>query len=138
MPSAALVAMVAFLALAAGALGVTTYGLLALYRRSLSMRQARMHEVIEVFDSPLPTRSAKLLSSETRRRMNEPMRAMRKGGARRYPCHRRSVTLMVNPSLPDHCGCVCLLSIAGIKPSLKNVMELRCKTAMLVEQAYLK
>ena len=56
MPGTTLVAMLAFLACAAGALAMTTYGMLALYRRFLSMKFARHQEIIEVFGSPLPTK----------------------------------------------------------------------------------
>ena len=94
-------------------------------------------ETILVEESPLPTRSAKLMSSESHRRMAQSMRARRRGGHRRYGDHRRRVTLLHNPTLPNHCGFECLLKAARLRVTEDTIMDLRMRTAERVYMGFL-
>ena len=94
-------------------------------------------ETILVEESPMPTRSAKLMSSESHRRMNQSMRARRRGGQRRHGVHRRHVTLIHDPTTPNHCGFECILRAAGVKVTTKAIQVLRDKTAQRVYTAYI-
>ena len=93
-------------------------------------------KVITVFDSPQPTRNARLMTSTTHRKMAESMRARRRGGRRRYMQHRRSVTRIFDPPAEHDCVFSCLLRAAGMSSTRQNIDELRTRTAEKVYEAY--
>ena len=94
-------------------------------------------EVVEIQESPPPTRSARLMSSESHKRMAQSHRARRRGGRRRFGEHRKACTLVFNPNTNDHCGYSCLLKAKGIVPSPSGIQDLRDATARGVKEAYL-
>ena len=91
-------------------------------------------QVIE--ESPPPTRSARLMSSESHRRMAQSFRARRRGGRRRFGEHRRHSTLIYNPSIENDCGYACILKAKGLRLSKESVQEIRKYTADAVYEAY--
>ena len=66
-------------------------------------------EVEVILESRMPTRSSRLMSSESHRRMAETVRARRRGGKRRYGVHRKVSTRCYDPSTKDDCGFDCIL-----------------------------
>ena len=108
-------------------------------RRDYHIYTVKRHarEVVEVLESPLPTRSAWLMSSESHRRMAESTRARRRGGRRRFGAHRRESTRVFNPSAQHHCGYACVLKAKGLVPTCRRIHELGRATAEAVYQAYI-
>ena len=109
-------------------------------RRDYHLYTIKRHapEVVEILESPLPTRSARLMSTESHRRMAESIRARRRGGKRRYGSHRRVSTRIYNPSAEHHCGYACVLKARGVVPTCRRIYELRCATAEAVYHAYIE
>ena len=92
---------------------------------------------IVIEESPLDTRSARLMTSDSHRRMNQSDGVRKRGGRRRHGVHKRKVTLTFDPATPDHCGFACLLKAAGVRVTQKNIEDLRKHTAAKVYTAYL-
>ena len=85
-----------------------------------SSRQTRS-EVIEVCDSPAPTRT------QSSPRASPPIMKskLRRAGQRRIRCHRRRATHVYSPKHAGHCGYQAVLWAAGSAPTAKNVYNLR-------------
>ena len=90
-----------------------------------AVKKEKVPEVIDVPESPLPTRSTKLLSSESHRRMAQSHRARRRGGRARHGDHRRACTRVYNPATKDDCGYSCVLKGKGMVINESNVREMR-------------
>ena len=100
--------------------------------------QRRKIETIVIEESPFLTRSARLLSSESHRRVSETVRARRRGGLRSYSSHRKHVTRVFNPGFPDDCAFTCILRAAGVRVTKHAIDDLRVKTAEKIYTAYIK
>ena len=95
-------------------------------------------EVIQIEESPMPTRSARLMTSESHRRMAESVRARRRGGRRRFGNHKRIMTRLYNPPAEHHCGYACVLRAKGLEPANARIEKLRKATADRVYLAYIE
>ena len=124
-------------------IGVIATYMLVTYRdackgwQAESEKHASKGEPILVPESPVPTRSARLMTSETHRKMNESYRARRRGGSRRYSSHRRCTTKSYDPPSLHDCGFACILKAAGYQVNAHEVEKLREKVAARVYKAYL-
>ena len=118
------------------AVGILVAWAWSTYQRC-AQRKREQEKVIYVPESPQPTRSAKLLSSESHKRMAQSFRARRRGGNRRYGMHRRSVTRVFDPPSENDCGFACVLKAAGQACTMKRIHGLRQKTADRVYMAYI-
>ena len=128
-----------FCACATGVVCTLAYGawMHARMRREFHIYTVKKHvtEVIELEESPIPTRSARLITSESHRRMAESVRARRRGGRRRFGRHKRVMTRLYNPPAEHHCGHACVLRAKGVEPTSKRIQELRNATADIVYRA---
>ena len=102
-----------------------------------AVKKKKESDVIVVPESPPPTRSVKLTSSESHRRMAQSFRARRRGGRARHGDHKRVCTRVYNPATKNDCGYSCLLKACGLEPNAKHVQDLRDVTAEAVRQAYI-
>ena len=84
--------------------------------------------IIEIMESPKPTRSSYIPPTSERRRP----RSARRGGARRFPAHKRPTARRLNPKQAGHCGYACALAAAGIRPTMAAIKLLRERTAQRI------
>ena len=102
------------------------------------MKYARVkNKVITILDAPPPTRSARVMSSASHKRMSESFRARRRGGRRRHGTHRRTMTRVYDPPAKNDCGFACVLRAAHVPCTKKNIRELRRHVADRVYKGYL-
>ena len=90
----------------------------------------RRREIIEVFESPPPTKRA------TTPRTRTSMRAQR-AGASRVRKHKRAYTKWFDPKRQGHCAYEAVIKAAGVEVTLDAIRALRLATAKMVELAVL-
>ena len=96
------------------------------------------NEVIDVMESPEPTKRPSTPFPESPWTSRTRRRAVRRGGLRRWSSHRRATTRIFDPSLPNECAYQCLLRVAKMSVKSRNVKVLRARTAELIQEAFMK
>ena len=125
----------------ASALGVIVtllHGVCRLMRINTWHVEIEIKVPITTEDSPLPTYSARLMSSASHKRMNQSMRARRRGGARRYGGHRNCMTVTFGPPSLHDCGFACVLRAAGRKIAHVSIRHFRREVASKVYVAHIE
>ena len=100
---------------------------------SNSIVEEKFVELIEIFDSPPPTRSFASPKTATSKR-----RALsaRRAGKRRLGAVRKRLLRSYDPCLPNHCGFQAILKAANRSVSLRSVLDLRERVAEAFLEAY--
>ena len=91
-------------------------------------------EILEIFDSPEPTRHHYSPTGSVYRRPSTAKRA----GKRRVVSHKRTYTMRYSPKRADHCAyeAIAWMTCATSRPTMRHVRLLREQTAILFEKGY--
>ena len=112
---------------------VSTKIILHVERELQQEEVTEVREVIEIFESPIPTRSFSSPWPKTQSR-----RRVRRSGRQRLTMHKRAYTKVFDPPLPGHCAFQAILRAAGKKGKIQEVMELRKKVSCMFREAFIK
>ena len=127
-----LIRCILIVALLAASIGVIITSTLYVYMYLMQEWEAmkRRREIIEVFDSPPPTKRA--TTPKTRTSMRE-----QRAGASRVRKHKRVYTKWFDPKRQGHCAYEAVLRAAGVRVDMDSIQALRMATAKMVELAVL-
>ena len=108
----------------------------ASFRCRCCMVRKRKIEVVEVLDSPSPTRMASSPFPTTRRRGQNGLSITpaTRAGCRRIRSPHGGKRLVFNPRKQGHCGYECILALAKVARSSKAIKALRHCTAKIVQK----
>ena len=96
-------------------------------------KERKLMEVVEILDSPVPTRTYRTYTTPTPRTK----RSVRRAGKTRLANVRRAMTSYYNPKTKNDCAYMCLLRAAKVVPSRANVRMLRAAVADRIHYLYI-